>query len=165
MASDRQTDEVQLVEAAAALLPLHQYAKWQRLRIAHRISVHEGCVLVLWKAKADGSPLVIDSYEVVEASCSFAEGVELQLVNAGDQDPSFIGQRPFELHPDVFVWCPYHNDVRWLPNPKAPGRNVLRLSLAMKMRSHPAHWVAGDTYLTPVGEFRHKWPAFANTRF
>jgi len=164
MASDRQTEEVTLVEAAAALLPLHQYAKWQRLRISHRISVHEGLVLVLWKAKADGSPEVMDSFELTGLHVDFTHGVELCLTSK-EEGSTLVAQRPTELHPDVFVWCPYHNDVRWLPNTKVPGRSVLRLSLAMKMRSHPTHWVAGDTYLTPVGEFRHKWPQFANTRF
>lgn len=164
MATDRQTEEVQLVEAAAVLLPLHQFAKWQHLRVAHRISVHEGAILVLWKAKADGTPEVLDSCEVTEVQASFARGLELGLCWR-EEGTQYVGQRPVEAHPDVFLWCPYHNDVRWLPNPKVPGRSVLRLSLAMKMRSHPAHWVAGDTYLMPVGEFRHKWPAFANTKF
>lgn len=165
MATDRQTAEIELVEAAAALLPLHQYAKWQRLRIAHRISVHEGCVLVLWKAKADGSPEVVDSCELRAVSADFTSGIALEFRWGNTARPSWVGQKPAQVHDDVFVWCPYHNDVRWLPNPKAPGRSVLRLSLAMKMRSHPAHWVAGDTYLTPVGEFRHKWPQFSGTRF
>jgi hypothetical protein len=165
MATNRQEEEREMVEAAAQTLPVEAYAAWQRLRVPHRISVHKGCVLVLWKACADGTPDVVSACEVVSADMSFERGVSLGLKWRGVFGTQEISQVPSQLHPDVFAWCPYHNDVRWLPHPQNPEQQVLRLSLVMKMRSHPSFWVAGDTYLTPVGEFRHKWPQYASMKF
>ena len=157
----RRHQEIDLAEQAAERMSLEEYARWQRARVAHRVSVHVGCIMVAWHMTAARVPQVRRAALIVtDLQMDAGNGVCIVF-----NDTWTVGHKPSHLDGLCpFVWVPFFPDVRWEPHPQGEGM-VLRVAMAMRFNSHPDHWTAGDTYLTPVGEFRGRFPQFAETKF
>lgn len=160
---DRRAHEAELVQRFAENLSLEDFARWQTLRTGHRVSTHHNAVLILWKAKADGSPEILSWFTVTNLGIGL-DGMRIDLTDRYGERTSVTNQ-PVALHPAVFVWAPFYNEVRRLPNSKDPRQMIIRTAIAMRIKSHQLRWIAGDVYLTPVGEFRVKWPQYKDQRF
>lgn len=162
---DRGALERTLAHEDAQLLAPVQLALWNEMTTNHRVVVFEGRIFVVWKASADGTPRPVNSLRVTEVQATFARGIELGLVDARGH-LIVIGQRPTKLPDDeLFLWSPYDNNLQWATHPYDARRKVLRLALAMRMRSHPKYLTHGHTYITDVGAFRDQFPQFAKEKF
>lgn len=164
MEPDRKQFEKEMVEQAAHRMPLTDYAGWQLARVAHRVSIHEGSLLVLWCLRADHQPELLDVFRAEQIDADWTCGIEVLMV-ARNGSATWVSHDPMRLAGEnVFVWIPFAPDIRYERHPKKDGY-VLRASLAMRINSHPDSAVPGDCYLMPVGEFRGRFPQFATTRF
>lgn len=165
MATDRQTHEKTWVEEDAQAFYGEVREMWDAMTVVHRVQIHEGRIFVVWKPDIFGAPQPLNSLRVVGIRATFSRGIEIEFLDARGRSV-VIGQKPVPvLDLDLFMWCPYHNDVQWVPHPHAANRKVLRLAVVMKMRSHPDFWQASDTYVSDVKTFRTKFPQFAGQKF
>lgn len=163
--SDRSISERTWAAQAAQGLPPAQRALWNECKVAHRVALYLNRIFVIWKANADGTPCPINSLHVTGVNVTFARGVEIEMRDASHR-LLVVPQHPVQVFDhDLFMWSPFFNDVCWVPHPHANGQHVLRLSIVMRMRSHPDYWEAGHTYITDVAAFRSKWPQFTGQKF
>lgn len=160
---NRKEIETTLTEQFAVQMELPLYALWQQCNVAHRVSVHEGCVLVVWRKTADGSADPLEAFEVTKAALDCRYGLSVQL--STHRESRWVQHHPQQLKEyPLFLWTPFCSDIRYEPHPKYSGM-VLRLPLAMRMKHHPDYAQAGDILITPVSNFKTRFPQFADTKF
>ena len=77
----------------------------------------------------------------------------------------WVGHSPARLFDlPVFVHVPFISEVTYAPESRNPEKYVVRFPLVFKTASNPNAPIAGDIYVTQVGEFRGQYPEFADLK-
>lgn len=164
---ERKNKERECVQVMVEDLFVEEFALWQARPVTSRMTASKGSIFVLWKMSADMRPMIVDAFEVIDIDLTTMEGLRVWVESKRFARLGYaITHKPSQLAGDqeVFAWVPFIPNVNYMPHPGGKGW-VLRAEICARTRSRSQDPVAGDTYLSPVGEFRARFRAFAEVRF
>ena len=156
---------------AAQLSKEHQpascHTEWTNAGFTFRVLTHYNKIFVVWRQGSNG-PQALGKFRVVEFELDSRNGIgvciESDLGSAPDgmqwvsHDPS----RLFDL--PVFAHVPFISEVTYIPESHDPDNFVVRVPLVFKTASNPAAAKPNDIYVTQIGEFRGRYPEFADLK-
>ncbi len=141
--------------------------EWTNSGFTFRVLVHYDKILVVWKQGLKG-PQVLGKLRITEFELDSRNGlgvcIESDLGSKPDgmqwvsHDPS----RLFDL--PVFAHVPFISEVTYIPESQDTSNFVVRVPLVFKTASNPSAAKLNDIYVTQIGEFRGRYPEFADLK-
>ena len=164
---ERQVREREHVQLMVDEMWEDERALWAQRPVTSRITVSQGSILVLWKTGPDMRPITQDAFVVTEIKLDKKAGLQVWVESRRFMKLGYaIAHKPSMLAGDseVFAWVPFFPRLAYTPHPGGRGW-ITRAEVCARTRSRADSPVVGDTYLTPVGEFRARFRDFAEVRF
>ena len=157
----RTLEKILAASAADSGLDADDAADWHEAGYTFRTHCNLNKIFVLWTPFVD-SPFIHTQVTVRDVHLSVRNGMSVRVADKEGQT-QWITHTPSKLlNRDVFCHVPYLLDVQYIPNKFRSEEMILRFPLVFKTASKPSLFIEGDTYITPVSEFRLTFPEFKN---
>ena len=143
------------------------HEEWSAAGYVCRVLCHYDKIFAVWR-ETDTGPEIMGRIRVIDIEATTRYGLAVCLessVRGLGEDLLWVGHEPDRIFGlPVFCHVPYISDVTFTPESRVPEHYVTRFPLVIKMRSSPFNPVNGDVYVTQIGEFRSRYPKFADLK-
>ena len=143
------------------------HAEWTAAGFTFRVLAHYDKIFVVWKQGPKG-PQILGKLRLTNIDASTFDGlgvcIETDITNT-DDGVQWVSHSPARLFGlPIFVHVPFISEITFTPESRNPEKYVLRFPLVFKTASNPNSPIAGDIYVTQIGEFRGSYPEFADLK-
>ena len=143
------------------------HSEWEASGFTFRVLAHYDKIFVVWRHTLRG-PQILGKLRVINFDACISSGlgaaIETDTTDSGE-GVQWVGHSPARLFDlPVFAHVPFISEVTYAPEARNPEKYVIKFPLVFKTASNPNSPIAGDIYVTQIGEFRGQYPEFADLK-